>query len=131
MLHQLLLIFHILIAFSIIGLVLIQHGKGAEVGAAFGSGASNTVFGSQGKGSFLTKLTTTLACCFAATSIGLSLSVRTANRPASLTERLEREAVSIIPEQPQATPTPNVANELPSVPREQSSEALDASKSAE
>ncbi|MDA9272167.1 preprotein translocase subunit SecG, partial [bacterium] len=51
--YQLILIVHVLIAVVIIGLVLIQHGKGADIGAAFGSGASNTVFGSQGTGSFL------------------------------------------------------------------------------
>ena len=59
--YQLILIIHVLIAVAVIGLVLIQHGKGADIGAAFGSGASNTVFGSQGTGSFLFKLTGGLA----------------------------------------------------------------------
>lgn len=66
------LIIHIVLAFLIIGLVLIQHGKGAEVGASFGSGASNTIFGSQGSGSFLSKLTVILALLFAISSIGLT-----------------------------------------------------------
>lgn len=73
--YQLLLIIHILIAISIVGLVLLQHGKGADVGAAFGSGASNTVFGSQGTGSFLFKLTGGLALAFFATSVLLSAMV--------------------------------------------------------
>ena len=67
--YQIILIFHVLISIALIGLVLIQHGKGADIGAAFGSGASNTVFGSQGSGGFLFKLTGTLAAAFFATSL--------------------------------------------------------------
>lgn len=59
-------------AVVLIGLVLIQHGKGADIGAAFGSGASNTLFGSQGTGGFLFKLTGGLAITFFATSLLLS-----------------------------------------------------------
>ena len=70
--YQLLLIIHVLIAIAVIGLVLIQHGKGADIGASFGSGASNTVFGSQGTGSFLFKLTGVLALSFFVTSVILS-----------------------------------------------------------
>lgn len=70
--YQLILVIHVLIAIAVIGLVLIQHGKGADIGAAFGSGASNTVFGSQGTGGFLFKLTGGLALAFFATSLLLS-----------------------------------------------------------
>ena len=70
--YQLLLILHVLVAIAVIGLVLLQHGKGADIGAAFGSGASNTVFGSQGTGSFLFKLTGGLVLTFFATSLLLS-----------------------------------------------------------
>ena len=69
--QQLILIVHVLAAIGVIGLVLLQHGKGAEIGAAFGSGASNTVFGSQGAASFLVKLTATLAAVFFITSLSL------------------------------------------------------------
>ena len=62
--HSILLIVHILVAAALIGLVLIQHGKGADMGAAFGSGASNTVFGSRGSASFLTRATAILAILF-------------------------------------------------------------------
>lgn len=62
--HTILLVVHILVAGSLIGLVLIQHGKGADMGAAFGSGASNTVFGSRGSVSFLTRATAVLAILF-------------------------------------------------------------------
>lgn len=70
--YQLVLIIHVLIATAVIGLVLIQHGKGADIGAGFGSGASNTVFGSQGTGSFLFKLTGGLVLAFFVTSLTLS-----------------------------------------------------------
>lgn len=69
--QQLILVLHILACVGIIGLVLIQHGKGADVGAAFGSGASNTVFGSSGSSSFLLKLTGGLAAIFFITSLSL------------------------------------------------------------
>ncbi len=54
----------VIVAIAVIALVLLQHGKGADVGAAFGSGASNTMFGSQGSTSFLMKLTIGLAAIF-------------------------------------------------------------------
>lgn len=75
--YQLILMVHVLVALVLIGLVLIQHGKGADIGAAFGSGASNTVFGSQGTGSFLFKLTGSLAMTFFITSLTLSYMVST------------------------------------------------------
>jgi preprotein translocase subunit SecG len=72
MLYNVLLIIQILVALGIIGLVLIQHGKGADAGAAFGGGASGTVFGSKGSGSFLTRLTGILAAAFFANSLMLA-----------------------------------------------------------
>ncbi len=70
--HQVLLIVQVLVAVGLIGLVLIQHGKGADVGAAFGSGASGSVFGSRGATSFLSKMTAVLAAAFFANSIALA-----------------------------------------------------------
>ncbi|MCL9683805.1 preprotein translocase subunit SecG [Legionella maioricensis] len=75
--YQLILMIHVVIAVVLIGLVLIQHGKGADIGAAFGSGASNTLFGSQGTGGFLFKLTGGLALTFFVTSLMLSYMVST------------------------------------------------------
>jgi len=72
------LILHVLLALGLIGLVLIQQGKGADAGAAFGSGSSGTVFGPAGSGSFLTRLTTACATLFFVTS--LSLAVMAAHR---------------------------------------------------
>ena len=70
--YQLLMILHVLIAFCLVALVLVQQGKGATVGAAFGSGASQTVFGSRGSGSFLLKLTISFGMLFFVTSIALN-----------------------------------------------------------
>lgn len=72
MLHNILLVIHLLVAIGVIALVLIQQGKGADAGAAFGGGASSTVFGSQGSGSFLTRATGVLATIFFITSLSLA-----------------------------------------------------------
>ncbi len=66
------LILHVTAAAGIIGLVLVQHGKGADVGAAFGSGSAGSVFGSAGSANFLSRLTAGLALVFFLTSIGLT-----------------------------------------------------------
>lgn len=69
--QQLILVVHVLTCISLVAMVLLQHGKGADAGAAFGSGASSTVFGSQGSTTFLFKFTSTLAAIFFATSLSL------------------------------------------------------------
>lgn len=70
--EQLVLVIHVVAALAVIGLVLIQQGKGADMGSGFGGGASNTVFGSAGAGNFLTRLTTWIAIAFFVTSFGLA-----------------------------------------------------------
>lgn len=72
MIHTLILVVHVLAAIGLIVLVLLQQGKGADAGAAFGSGASATVFGSQGSGSFMTRTTAILATIFFLTSLALA-----------------------------------------------------------
>lgn len=69
---SLVLLIHILVCVGIITLVLLQQGKGADVGAAFGSGSSNTIFGSRGPASFLFKLTAFLVLVFFITSVALT-----------------------------------------------------------
>ena len=69
--ESIVLVVHVLLAACVIGLVLIQHGKGADAGAAFGSGASGTVFGARGSGSFLTRMTTIAVTLFFVTSLVL------------------------------------------------------------
>lgn len=71
--ETLVLVVHVLAALAIVGLVLIQHGKGADMGSGFGGGASSTVFGSGGAGSFLSKTTTWLAIAFFLTSFVLAV----------------------------------------------------------
>ncbi len=70
--YNFILLLHILFCFSIIALVLLQQGKGADVGAAFGSGSANTLFGSRGPASFLFKLTAAAALLFFVTSVSLT-----------------------------------------------------------
>jgi len=76
--EQIVWVVHVLTAISVIGLVLMQHGKGADMGAAFGSGASGSLFGATGSANFLSRTTAVLATLFFLTSVGLTaLSART------------------------------------------------------
>ena len=69
--HTILLVIYLIAAVGVIGLVLVQHGKGADMGASFGAGASNTVFGSSGSGNFLSRSTAVLATLFFGISLAL------------------------------------------------------------
>lgn len=71
--YQALMIFHVLFALGIVGLVMMQQGRGADAGAAFGGGASGTVFGAQGAASFLTRATAVLAVLFFSSSLLLAI----------------------------------------------------------
>ncbi len=71
--NMILLTIHILGCLALVGIVLIQGGKGAEVGAAFGAGASNTIFGASGGQSFMSKMTTGVAVIFMLTSLTLAM----------------------------------------------------------
>lgn len=68
----LLWIVHILVALTVVGLVLMQHGKGADMGAAFGSGSSGSLFGASGSANFMSRATAVLATAFFITSMGLT-----------------------------------------------------------
>jgi preprotein translocase subunit SecG len=70
--YQVIIVIHILLGLSIIGLILMQQGKGADAGATFGGGASGSVFGAQGAASFLSRTTAILAALFFITSLGLA-----------------------------------------------------------
>ncbi len=71
--YTIVLAIHLVLALTLIGVVLLQHGKGADAGAAFGSGASSTVFGARGSASFLGRLTGALGVGFFATSLTLAI----------------------------------------------------------
>ena len=95
---------HILLAFFIIALVLMQRGKGAEAGAGFGSGASGTVFGARGTSTLFSKLTAVFAAMFFATSLTLAyLGARPTAEPTSVLERAAQAATAT---PPPATPAP-------------------------
>jgi preprotein translocase subunit SecG len=89
MLHSLIMGVHYLCALSIIGLVLIQRGKGAEAGAGFGAGASGTVFGARGAGTALSRATAVLAAIFMLTSLTLAyVGTKKAAAPSSVLDSL-------------------------------------------
>ena len=95
MLRGIILGVHVLLALLIIGLVLLQRGKGAEAGAGFGSGASGTVFGARGTSTLFSKLTAVFAAMFFATSLTLAyLGARPSAEPASVLERAAQAATS-------------------------------------
>jgi preprotein translocase subunit SecG len=71
--EQIILVVHLIVALAIIGLIMLQQGKGADMGASFGSGASQTIFGSDGSGNVLTRATAWLVALFFASSFGLAL----------------------------------------------------------
>lgn len=104
------LILHVIAAAGIIGLVLVQHGKGADVGAAFGTGSAGSVFGSAGSANFLSRMTAGLALVFFVTSIGLSFlsNKRTggkgvmANQPAATQPAEKPKGASDVPVAPSA-----------------------------
>jgi preprotein translocase subunit SecG len=115
-----LVVLHVVVCFFLIAVVLLQRGRGAEIGAVFGGGASSTVFGSRGAGNFLTKLTTISAVIFMLTSLSLSYLWTTAS-----SERLFDEAVEV-PTQ-QAAPEESLFEEVQPAPAaEESGSALPA-----
>ncbi|MGR2921409.1 preprotein translocase subunit SecG [Acinetobacter sp. 1125_18A] len=71
--HTFVLVVHIILAVLMIGLILVQHGKGADAGASFGGGGAATVFGASGSASFLTRLTAILTALFFITSLSLAV----------------------------------------------------------
>ena len=79
--EQIILVVHLLVALAIIGLIMLQQGKGADMGASFGAGASQTLFGSDGSGNVLTRATTWFVALFFATSFGLALIASKASEP--------------------------------------------------
>lgn len=109
---EIVLLFHIIIAIVIIALVLLQQGKGASMGAAFGGGASNTLFGSRGPASFLMKLTGILVALFFVTSLTLG---HLASKQAKAQNRLTVA--------PQATQIKTVATK-PAAPKQKSQQNM-------
>lgn len=112
MIFTLVLIVHVIVCLLLFGVILVQQGKGATMGAAFGTGGSQTVFGGSGAGNFLTKTTWVLAALFFSTSLILAYqssfhrSVVDTGTPPAQSEPAKTEAKSAAPATPKAA-TPN------------------------
>ncbi len=110
--HTILVVVQVLAAVALVGLVLLQHGKGADAGAAFGSGASGTVFGARGSANFLSRATAIAATVFFMASLSLAYVVQGKKAPDSIVDRVAPAAdtPAAVPEdQPAAEPeTPKV-----------------------
>ncbi len=123
-----LVIVHLFLAIGLIGLILIQHGKGADAGAAFGSGASATVFGASGSANFLSRTTGVLALAFFGTSLALAWFAMNTAKDAGLMlgeapvapVAIEQPvaATSDIPQVPEVTAP--AESDVPPVPAEES-----------
>lgn len=116
MLHTILLIIHVFVAAGLIGLVLLQHGKGADAGAAFGSGASQTVFGARGSSSFLTRTTAILAAIFFTTSLSLAYLSGQRVEHKSVTEQMQTAPRPVAPTAPKAPAMPMPPTDIPAAP---------------
>ncbi|WP_419592159.1 preprotein translocase subunit SecG [Thiolapillus sp.] len=105
--HTILVVVHLFLSIGLIGLILIQHGKGADAGAAFGSGASSTVFGARGSANFLSRTTGVLALLFFITSLTLAWMAMQTARDSGLII----DAPSV-----ETQPIPAAESDLPVVP---------------
>tara|TARA_R110000823_G_scaffold307678_3_gene430937 strand:- start:18918 stop:19298 length:381 start_codon:yes stop_codon:yes gene_type:complete len=106
--EQIILIVHLITALAIVGLIMLQQGKGADMGASFGAGASQTVFGSDGSGNVLTRATTWLVVLFFSTSFGLAI---LATQKSEMVDELDLA----LPAAVQEAAAPAVEEELPVV----------------
>lgn len=107
--ENLILLVHLVTALAIIGLILLQQGKGAEMGASFGSGASQTLFGASGSGNFFSRMTAVFATIFFITSFTLAVIAKDKTRV--------DEDIPIVPsvEEIQDIPTTGDAGDIPTV----------------
>ena len=99
------LVLHVLTAISIVVLVLVQHGKGADMGAAFGSGSAGSLFGSAGASNFLSRATGILAAVFFVTSLGLTYFSTVPSKSGGVTSGIEAPAPK--KDAPPAAPAPS------------------------
>lgn len=119
--HTIIVVIQVLSALTIIALVLLQHGKGADMGAAFGSGASGSLFGATGSSNFLSKFTGVAAAVFFAATLGLAF---TANKAATVSGGvMENLPVSSVPgATPSASTTAPASSTVPVAPAPTSGE---------
>jgi preprotein translocase subunit SecG len=111
MLETGLLILHLLVAAAICGFVLLQQGKGADMGAAFGSGSSGSLFGAAGSANFLSRTTAILAAIFFASSLGLTWFATTRTAPSGVMQKGVMEKMA-----PKTSDVPSVPGAAPGAP---------------
>lgn len=124
--QTLIVVVHVIVAIAIVGLVLLQQGKGADAGASFGAGASQTVFGSSGSGNFLVRATTIAATIFFVTSLSLAIFAKNQSALGGVTglpvvnqEILQETPSSIVSDVPQLDEAPAAnsgQDDVPSLP---------------
>ncbi len=111
-LNAILLVVQVLLSITLITLVLLQHGKGADAGAAFGSGASATVFGARGSGNFLTRATAIVAVLFFLTCLALAYMASNREGPSSIvdsvveTQTMQQAPASTVLQKPESADLP-------------------------
>jgi preprotein translocase subunit SecG len=113
--EQIILAVHLLVALAIIGLIMLQQGKGADMGASFGAGASQTLFGSEGSGNVLTRATGWLVVLFFASSFGLALMANQKSRPVNDLDLMIPESAPSAVEQRVEEELPVVEDEVPTL----------------
>ena len=116
--NSILLTIHVLIAIGLIGLVMIQQGRGADAGAAFGSGSSGSVFGARGPASFLTRTTAVLAALFFITSLSLGYLAAHRDQATSVLESTDAPPVAPISDLPPVSGTQGEQSDMPTLPVE-------------
>jgi preprotein translocase subunit SecG len=126
--EKLVLVIHSLAALAIIGLILLQQGKGAAAGASFGGGASQTVFGSEGSGNFFTRATWIIATVFFCTSFGLAIIAKNNSKVATQGLVLPAEQQQEVPSTSDvpASKAPAATSDVPSVQTEAAPASTDA-----
>ena len=111
--YSLILAINVLSGLGVIGLVLMQHGKGADMGAAFGSGSSGSLFGASGSSNFLSKATGVLAAVFFITCLGLNYLAGKQPHTGSVVDSIKVEQKSEIPGGPVAPAADPRTNDIP------------------
>jgi len=122
--QSILLVVQVLISISLIGLILIQHGKGADAGAAFGSGASSSVFGAAGSASFLSRTTGILATLFFAVSLSLTILAHRQTQEKGLVEKYTQPTATTESRKAPAKPV----SDIPAAPVETAPKAATPDK---
>jgi preprotein translocase subunit SecG len=111
--YSLILIVNVLSGIGVIGLVLMQHGKGADMGAAFGSGSSGSLFGATGSSNFLSRATAVLAAVFFVSCLGLNYLAGKQPHGSSVVDSIKAEQKSEIPASPAAPAADPRTSDIP------------------